>query len=187
MEGGTKLALLLAGGLALGCAGLGVLIVAGGRYAREVVDSSLTQDPAEVVAIARDIGDFSLPPGYTGVLGFELSDSSLAVFSAGVRDAPLPVLGLARFPSGRAPEQLLERIGASGSDYREEARRRLPILGEPREVIRSRGSRDGQPVLREVAHFTCGGEDHLIVAIGPVDGWDQQLVDAFLLSGSSWR
>ena len=188
MEGGTKLALLLSGGLVLGCAGLGVLAVAGVRYARGIVADSATQDPAEVLAIGRSVGDFVLPPGYAGASGIELPGIAVAVFSAGRRETPLPILGLVRTPvlsrssAEWDPEQLLESFGAGGGDYREEARRELPIQGAPRELIRSRGHRDGEPMLREIASFVSGDERHLIVAMGPAEGWDQQLVDAFFLS-----
>lgn len=186
MERSTRIALLVTGGLALGCAGLGVMLTAGGRYARDAVVDSFTQDPDEVAAIAEDIAGFDLPPGYTGVLGWQMMGASIATFSAGVEASPLPTLTVMRYPGERDPEQALQQlsatIGASGEGYVEVERRTLPIRGEPATVTRSQGTRDGRPVTREVTAFEAGGGTGLAMALGETEGWDQGLVDTFLLS-----
>jgi len=189
MNRNTKIALGVVGALTAGCAGLAVVGYQGAKMAGEAISSSTTNDPDQVAAIAAEIADFDLPPGYAGRVGMSILGNRMAGFGGASATGGQPTLMLMEYPAGGMvdPEQLKRQMSASAGEKHSEfvpvETREMSIRGETSTVTRSRGTDEyDEELYQEVALFQTEDGMGLFMAMGPVGTWNQQVVDNFLKS-----
>jgi len=189
MNRNTKIALGIVGALTAGCAGLAVVGYQGAKMAGEALTNATTNDPDQIAAIAAEIADFDLPPGYAGRVGMDFMGNRMASFGGASASGGQPQLMLMEYPAGGMvdSDQLKKQMSASSGQQHSEfvpvETRDLPIRGETSTVTRSRGTDDyGDELFQEVALFKTDDGLGLFMALGPVATWNQTVVDNFLSS-----
>ncbi|RME44136.1 MAG: hypothetical protein D6796_12175 [Caldilineae bacterium] len=160
------------------CAGLG-------WWAVSVVGGARTQDPARIRAIAAQIADYSLPPGYEELEAMQLLSSNIVVIAktSPKGEGMLVMLGrdtaMESLEEARLDEQLqmLARfqgglLGLALSVERVEKRK----VGTKETTLTYRTGEDsfGETYRQMTARFQSRQGTAFVVAQGPQSAWDQE-------------
>ena len=163
------------------CACIGLFIYLGGR-----VMQSLVTDPTEIAQMRQEIAEYDVPEGYTEngmrLFGFKaliLSNSSASPESFILMGFPTDTQ-LTQDEIDKALEQLSQQN--QNTVWKQVDTLPVTIQGQSVKMIVSEGS-VGEFQQRRMQCFWQGKNSMLVLQItGNVDGWDQELVDAFLAS-----
>lgn len=187
MSRNTKIALVVVASLAVICLGLcgaGVLLLP--RLAGSVV----SQQPADARRIAADIADYTLPPGYSEVMGMNMLVYKMVAIAPQDMSRDGMIFMLMGTNAGGASHEEMERqmqqsfqqqFGRSGSQ--------MQVVGQERVTIRDQAvtmtiaENDDSPKMRQ-AVGTFEGKNGLVIVMvtGAADGWDNALMRDFLNS-----
>jgi len=197
MSKNTKIALGGLGGTLLLCIGLGVAFFLFAEWQnRRNLDNMFVQDPAVIARMARDMADYDLPPHYEEILVSKLFTTNvLYIFAA--EDTPdnlsYPRITLVQYPLEKYPNALAarEKMRQAGPKVETE----FGIAEVTDQMTMS--IREQEVGLTVYKWFDDGGEEYrtmisdvfkgkngfLQLAIeGPVRGWDEEMIDAFVHS-----
>ena len=157
------------------------------------VQQGMKTDPEAAAEVAHKIADYDLPEGYQEQMAMEIMFYSFAVIapqnSPGMSKGT--VLMLAQFQAGVNQEQMEQQLRQS---FEQQAGNRglnmslvnveeKTIRGEETQVATYEGSDDKGHVFRQViASFPGKDGTAMLMIMGPVELWDQDLVDAFIES-----
>jgi hypothetical protein len=190
MSRNTKLILGVLGTIVLLGVCACVLMLFALREAGEVVSESVKIDPTEAVALAADIADFELPPGYElGAMDFFGFYKAVIASS---ESSDKPVIALVQMPSEaeieqeefkQAVERQLAREGYEQLTWEPVDEITSQIRGEEVNFIVYQGSDESGGSFRRI-YSGFPGKDGLVflMIMGPTDGWDQAEVEAFIRS-----
>jgi hypothetical protein len=193
MNRNTKIILGILGGL------LGVclcLSVAGFLVFRNLENSLIVDDPAEISALAGEIADYTLPPGYReeGVINFIFGKMLMITAGEPSSRNARPVIMFMQLPeeflADEAELQAQSELGiqqALGSgDYD------LAYVGEQNAIIREENvtlfiyegvDENGTPIRQIISEVFAGKAGPTILfVIGPIRHWDQPEINAFVRS-----
>lgn len=185
MSRNTKIALVVVASLTVICLGLcgaGVLLLP--RLAGNVV----SQQPADARRIAGDIADYTLPPGYSEVMGMNMLVYKMVAIAPQDMSRDGMIFMLMGTNAGGTSHEEMERqmqqsfqqqFGRSGSQ--------MQVVGQERVTIRDQGvtmtiaENDASPKMRQ-AVGTFEGKNGLVIvmAMGAADRWDNALMRDFL-------
>ena len=177
----TKTLLAGLGGLFMAC----VFCAGMGWWAVSVAGGARTQDPARIRAIAAQIADYSLPPGYEEVEAIQLLSSNIVVIAktSSQGEGMLVMLGrdasMESLEEARLDEQLqlLARFqaGLLGLDLSVERVEEREIGGEATTLTYRTGEDSFGVAYRQMtARFRSRQGTAFVVAQGPQSAWDQE-------------
>ena len=157
------------------------------------IQQGMKTDPEAAAEVAHKIADYDLPEGYQEQMAMEIMFYSFAMIapqsSNGMSKGP--VFMLAQFQAGVNQDQMEQQLRQS---FEQQAGNRglnmslvnveeKTIRGEETEVATYEGSDDNGRVFRQViASFPGKDGTAMLMIMGPVELWDQELVDAFIES-----
>lgn len=182
-----KFFLIIAGGaltllLSLLMAG-SIMLRSAGWVLTHVIDS----EPASVSEVGRAIADYDVPDRYTDAYAAEVADFSLVAYRNADTDGHIYLLQMPatmQVDPGALEAQLR---AASGTETLVETAvvQHIPcrIRGQETTLVISEGlNHDNRPYRSASAIFPGKGGQALINISGPVEAWDQALIDAFVES-----
>lgn len=191
MSRNAKIALAVGGGLLLVCICAGAVgLLAINQFGRTISRSVVT-DPTQAAAAGDNIASFEIPPGYEQsamrLFGFDM------VFISQPGQDSRSLIMLMQFPknAGLTEEQMEQQMqqamerqmnwgNLSLSKVGEE---QVEIRGEPVTLTVREGSDSNGTQVRQMSGvFTGNGGPALIMIMGPIDSWDQDMVDNFIAS-----
>jgi hypothetical protein len=193
MNRNTKIILGVLGGILIIC----LCLVVGGLLAvRNLGNSLVIDNPEEIRAAANGIADYALPPGYQeeGVINFIFG--KMLMISAGDTTGPSarPVIMFMQLPADlltdeeglRAQTELGIQQAFGNRQYS------LEYVGERNAIIREENvslliyegvDENGVPFRQIISEVFPGkAGPTLLFILGPIRGWDDGEIDAFIRS-----
>lgn len=164
--------------------GLMVLIAAG----CQVDTPRLTTNTTRIAQLAAEIADFEPPAGYAPEYGGTWQGTTLVAYHVGNGPRHLMFLQVEEGSdlAEMSTEAALAEVTSDDSYYSgldEIEVREVVIRGETTSMVVSEGvNGEGLPYRQVTAPFTGNGGPALMSLTGPIDGWDWDMVDAFLAS-----
>jgi hypothetical protein len=173
----------------------GAVLVAGLVFwqAERKLQEGMKTDPAAAAEAAHKIADYDLPEGYQEQVAMEIMVYSFAVIgpqnSQGISNGP--IFMLAQFQAGVNEEQMEKQLRQS---FEQQAGNRSlsmklvkvedkTIRGEETQVATYEGTDENGLVLRQVITSFPGKDGTaMLMIMGSVSQWDQDLVDDFIES-----
>lgn len=185
MSRNTKIALLVIGALVvicLGICGAGVLLLP------RVTEGIVSQKPADAKRVGAEIADYTLPDGYTEVMGLNMLVYKMVAIAPenNTRDGMVFMLmgtnasGMSQAEMERQMQQSFQQqFGRSGSRMEVVGNERVTIRGQ--EVNLTIAENDASPKLRQ-AIGTFEGKNGLVIVMvmGAANDWDSNLLREFL-------
>lgn len=197
MSKNTKIVLGSLGGTLLLCIGLTVALLGVAEWQnRRNLANMFIQDPVVIARMARDMTDYDLPPHYEETVVAKLSTTNVMYILA-AEDTPdnlsYPRITLAQFPLEKYPNALAarEKMRQSGPQIETETGM-LEVTDEVTTIIRGQEvglthyklqNTEGEEFRAIVSDVFAGKQGFLQLKIeGPVQGWDEKMIDAFVRS-----
>jgi hypothetical protein len=193
MSRNAKLIIGIIGSFVVLCLCAGVLAFFVFRSATPLLEQavSMTEDAAEVAAIASGIVDYSLPAGYQEAFGMSFFNFDIVAFSSSASRRHM--IMLMQMPPGAGLDQADMERQMEQSLQQQMGRRnyRVQVVDEITTTIRdqpvtltvSEGTDDEGTAIRQVAGVFEGKNGVVLLMImGPQQGWDQAGIDAFIAS-----
>jgi len=163
---------------------------------RRNLDNMFVQDPAVITRMARDMADYDLPPDYKESLVAKLLTTNvLYIFAA--EDTPdnlsYPRVTLVQYPLEKYPNALAAREKMRQADPQIETEvGTVEVTDEVTTIIRGQEvgltyyklqNSEGEEFRAIVSDVFTGKQGFLQLTIeGPVQGWNQEMIDAFVHS-----
>jgi hypothetical protein len=157
------------------------------------IQQGMKTDPEAAAQAAHKIADYDLPEGYQEQVAMEIMFYSFVMIgpesSTGMLNGPMFML--AQFQAGVNQEQMEEQlrqsfeqqVGNRGLNMSLVNVEEKTIRGEETQVATYEGSDDNGHVFRQVITSFPGKDGiAMLMIMGPVESWDQDLVDAFIES-----
>jgi hypothetical protein len=157
------------------------------------IQEGMKTDPEAAAEAAHKIADYDLPEGYQEQVAMDIMFYSFVMIgsenSTGILTGPMFML--AQFQAGVNQEQMEEQLRQS---FEQQAGNRglnmslvnveeKTIRGEETQVATYEGSDENGHVFRQVITSFPGKDGiAMLMIMGPVESWDQDLVDAFIES-----
>ena len=157
------------------------------------IQEGMKTDPEAAAEAAHKIADYDLPEGYQEQVAMDIMFYSFVMIgpenSTGILNGPMFML--AQFQAGVNQEQMEEQLRQS---FEQQAGNRglnmslvnveeKTIRGEETQVATYEGSDENGHVFRQVITSFPGKDGvAMLMIMGPVESWDQDLVDAFIES-----
>lgn len=192
MSRNAKIILGVLGGLFLLCVCTSIAGWFALRRAGEALESSVTEEPAEVAALAEQIVEYELPPGYQEAFGMSLFSFDMVAFAPIGGDNGPSIMLMQLPPSVQMDQEEMERQleqamqnpnqqNAQNMQIVEE--RTITIRGQDVPLVTREGSTDDGGSLRQSTALFMGkkGTTMLMIAGSP-EVWDQELLDTFIAS-----
>lgn len=185
MSRNTKIGLVVVGALAVICVGIcgiGFLLLP------RVTENIVSQKPADAKRVGADIADYTLPAGYTEVMGMNmLVYKMVALAPEGETHNGMIFMLMGTNASGASPAEMerqmqqsfQQQFGRSGSQMQAVGQERVTIRGQ--EVTMTIAENDASPKLRQ-AIGTFEGKNGLVIVMvmGAAANWDNALMREFL-------
>lgn len=157
-----------------------------GRKMETLVDA----DPASVARTRENIAEFEIPPGYTPVamsfFGYDMVSLTPENSGRGMTIMLMQYSGLARGNPEQMKQQLRQaaeqRAGRPGSSMQVVEVREETIRGEPATVTISEGGFQGFTMREWTTLFEGNSGPTILMVQGPVEFWDEQLLQDFIRS-----
>lgn len=159
-----------------------------GKQVRE----SVSTDNESASKAAHEIAEYDLPPGYREQMAMDIvfySFVMIAPESSATLDQP--VIMLAQFDSNIDQEQMEQQLrqsfeqqaGRRGTDMRLVEVRKMTIRGEETDVAIYEGTDENGVAIRQlISTFPGKGGTAMLMIMGYVEGWDEDMVDTFIES-----
>ncbi|NWG05722.1 MAG: hypothetical protein HXY35_03430 [Chloroflexi bacterium] len=159
-----------------------------GKQVRE----SVSTDNESASKAAHEIAEYDLPPGYREQIAMDIvfySFVMIAPESSATLDQP--VIMLAQFDSNIDQEQMEQQLrqsfeqqaGRRGTDMRLVEVRKMTIRGEETDVAIYEGTDENGVAIRQlISTFPGKGGTAMLMIMGYVEGWDEDMVDTFIES-----
>jgi hypothetical protein len=185
MSRNTKIALIVVSALAVICLGVcGALFLLLPRVTQNIV----SQKPADAKRVGAEIADYTLPAGYTEVMGMNMLVYKMVAIAPERDSSDAMIFMLMGTNASGASQADMERqmqqsfqqqFGRSGSRMQVVGQERVTIRGQ--EVTMTIAENDTAPKLRQ-AIGTFEGKNGLVIvmAMGAAANWDNALMREFL-------
>jgi hypothetical protein len=167
--------------------GLGLVIVL--RVAGNMVSQSVATDPAKLAGVAQRIAEYRVPAGYEEHFAFEMVGFALVELQADQQQGHIYLIRLPRY--ARAARMAVEnsvhdatyRYEEGGLELRPVGERQVTIRGQEVVLTTSEGTNSRQEPYRQIMGVFEGSDGPvLLIAIGPINGWDDEAIDEFITS-----
>lgn len=199
MSRNTKIAL----GILVAVVVLCVAVVAGGsvilRWVRTFGDRMMVDDPEEAAAFADTIAEYDLPPGYQEQAGINLVVFKMLVIapsdsaSDGLAEPIIMLMQTSKAVLDDADREDLKRqmqtsaereFREEGFDTRLVAEEETVIAGDETTLFTYEGTDEEGNAFRQVLSdwFVVNEKPTLLMIMGPIQGWDEDEIDAFIHS-----
>ncbi len=195
MDKSTKTILAVIGSVLLVCGCLTAVIFATGLWSFvsvvNFVDQSVSESPQVAVRLGSEIADFEIPEGFGSPYSVHLGDVTMVAYKS---QSERSHILLAQFPEGTSinVEEMLKTIEKGSGDpnsiwYNTETtlveQQSVTICGQETTLNISEGtSSDGVAFRTATAKFEGNGRPSLVMIAGPLDEWDEEMVEAFIES-----
>lgn len=195
MDKTTKTVLIVIGSILLvcGCVAAGIFATGVWSFGRFVswADESVSEDPQEVLRVGAEIADFEIPEGFGSPYSVHFGDVTLIGYKSPSEKSQLL---LAQFPQGTSInlDEMLRIIRDGANDpnsiwYNTETelveQKPVTIRGDECMLSISEGtSRDGVEFRMATAKFEGRGGPSLVMIAGPLDEWNDEVVESFVAS-----
>jgi hypothetical protein len=164
-----------------------VLVV---NTAGEALGQAIATEPGDVDAIADEIADYRLPPGYTEAFGMRLMGVAMVAYQ---RASSGSMIMLMQYPQAAGldeeemQEQMREALRNQGGTWYEDfqmiAQRDVNIRGQRVTLTISEGSSPNTGSLRQaMALFEGRGGPVLLMIMEPTNSWNDRGIRDFLAS-----
>jgi hypothetical protein len=159
--------------------------------AGKAIKNSYISDPTQASAIANEIADYTLPPGYTQTgMNFLGLYKAILVVS---QDNKHPMIMLLQFgtPGGINQDEfekqmkvaIQQQFNREGIQWKDISTSTKTIRGQEVTLTLSEGSDQTGQEMRSLTGLFQGKQGQVIMMImGPISGWDQEIIDAFISS-----
>lgn len=179
--------------LVCGCVAAGIFATGVWSFGRFVswADESVSEDPQEVLRVGAEIADFEIPEGFGSPYSVHFGDVTLIGYKSPSEKSQLL---LAQFPQGTSInlDEMLRIIRDGANDpnsiwYNTETelveQKPVTIRGDECMLSISEGtSRDGVEFRMATAKFEGRGGPSLVMIAGPLDEWNDEVVESFVAS-----
>ena len=195
MDKSTKTILIVIGSILLvcGCITAGIFATGLWSFGRFVswADESVSESPQVAVRLGSEIADFEIPEGFGSPYSVHFGDVTLIGYKSQSEKSHLL---LAQFPQGTSinVNEMLRIIREGSNDpnsiwYNTETelveQRPVTICGQETTLNISEGTTsDGMVFRMTTAKFEGRGGPSLVMVAGPVDEWDEEMIEAFVES-----
>lgn len=153
-------------------------------------ESMANGDPTQLAKVEDKIVGFDVPPGYTPIaLSMFVYDM---VYLTPVEDKDGSLIMLMQFngPTAGNPEQMEEQFRKVAEQQNDKPGMSLSVVDSFEEVIRgqtvtvtvSEGNYQGITMRQWITFFQGNNGIVYLLIQGPVEGWDEELVDDFIKS-----
>lgn len=185
MSRNTKIALLVVGALTVICLGVcGIGIVLLPRLTGNIV----SQKPADAKRVGADIADYTLPAGYTEVMGMNmLVYKMVAIAPEGETHDGMIFMLMGTNASGASQAEMERQMQQSFQQQFGRSGSQMQVVGQESITIRNQqvtmtiAENDAAPKLRQ-AIGTFEGKNGLVIVMvmGAAANWDDALMREFL-------
>ncbi len=162
------------------------------QSAGQFLQQAVVTDATQVASTGADIAEYEVPAGYDEQFGMSLFGFSLVGFSTG-QGENAGLIMLMQFPefAGLSQEEMEQQLRQSIQQQTDMGDLQLEPVDQLTRTIRdqevaltvSEGTTsEGERVRQITGVFQGRGGPTLLMVLGPVDGWDQAGVDAFISS-----
>lgn len=195
MDKSTKTILAVIGSVLLVCGCLTAVIFATGLWSFvsvvNFVDQSVSESPQVAVRLGSEIADFEVPEGYGSPYSIHFGDVTMVAYKSQSEKSHIV---LAQFPEGTSinVEEILKTIEKGSGDpdsiwYNTETtlveQKSVTICGQETALnISESTTSDGVAFRTATAKFEGRGGPSLVMIAGPIDEWDDGMVEAFFES-----
>ena len=195
MDKSTKTILIVIGSILLVCLCATVGIFATGLWSFgqfvNFVDQSVSESPQEAVRLGSEIADFEVPEGFGSPYSVHFGNVTMIAYKSSNEKSHIL---LAQFPDGTSidKDEMLKQIREGSSDpnniwYNTETvlveQKPVTICGQETTLNISAGTTTDDVEFRmATATFEGRGGPALVMVMGPLDGWDIEMVEAFIAS-----
>jgi len=154
------------------------------------IENMVNGDPTQLAKAQEKIVGFDVPPGYTPMAMSMFIYDMVYLMPAEVDDGTMIMLMQFNGPTSGTPEQVEEQFRQVAEQQNDQPGISLSVVDSFEEVIReqtvtvtvSEGNYQGI-VMRQWMTFFQGNNGVVYLMIqGPVDSWDEELVDDFIKS-----
>ena len=191
----TKTVLIRIGSLIILCACTVTALLFTGLWSLGNVvkwsDNATTETPQVAVRIGSEIADFDIPEGFSSPYGVHFGDVNMVGYTS---QSERSHILLAQFPQGTGinVDEMLRQISERPGDpnsiwYRTETslieEKAVTIRRQETTLRISEGtSSEGVTYRTATATFQGNGGPSLVMVVAPIDEWDIELVEKFILS-----
>ena len=160
------------------------------RQVEKQVGQAFNTDPTSIARVRQNIAEFEIPPGYRpltiSMFNYDMVNLVPETSSSGMSILMMQYTGLASRNREQMEEQLRrsaqQQSGRPGVPMQLVETRAVSIRGETVTVTISEGNYQGF-IMRQWTTVFQGNKGPTILMIqGPVDAWDDQVLDDFLKS-----
>ncbi len=187
MSRNKKILLGIGGVLALCLCAAGIAVLVFGVGASKVVQSFKT-DPTSIAQVSSRIADFDVPAGYQPSMAMSILSYDYVMLTPQAGRQSM-VIALMQFKGLNSPDMqqmrqsMEQQSGQAGANLRVVKTYQTTIRGESTTVTIQEGNTGAGADIRQLlAIFNGKGGPTMLMIEGPVDGWDQSLVDQFIAS-----
>lgn len=191
----TKIILIVIGSLLIVCMCAGVAIFATGAWSIGKVarwaDTNTTRDLSDVAKLASEIAVFTIPDGYGSPYGMHIAEITSVGFASPSRNTHII---LTQFPEGTSVNaegmvKLMQQYAVDPNSRWNDANttvveeKPISIRGKESTLVISEGtSSDGTQYRSAMTTFQGNHGPALLMIAGPLDEWDNQMVEDFVAS-----
>jgi len=195
MDKTTKTILMVIGSILLvcGCITAGIFATGLWSFSRFVnfTERRVSESPQVAVRFGSEIADFEVPEGFASPYGVHIGDMTLVGYKS---PSEKSLLLLAQFPKGTSinVDEMLRIIEEGSGDpnsiwYKTETtiieQKAVTIRGQECNLSISEGtSSDGVELRMATAKFEGRGGPSLVMVAGPMDEWDDEMIENFISS-----
>jgi hypothetical protein len=196
MSKNTKIILGIVGGIVILC----ICVCLGGWAALKIGGNSLVKtmaktDPVEAAAMAHNMIDYNLPPGYQENLAMNFVVAKMVIISKGdavTNDPSRTMIMVAEFPSSlemneedmrsQLQQQMGQTTGERNWKMELVEQKTVVIRGQNVNLMTYKGvDENGVAVKQMVSSLFAGKNGNIMLWIGGAEaGWDQYAIDTFI-------
>lgn len=162
------------------------------RVGKQVADSTQVGPEAAAKAAHEIVDSYELPAGYQEQMAMNIMVYSFVMIGPEITtDAMQPIIMLAQFEAGVSQEQMEQQLrqsfeqqmGRRGMKMELVDVKKATIRGEETEISTYEGTDENGNSLRQVVTAFPGKKGTaMLIIMGDIQGWDQQVVDDFIQS-----
>lgn len=190
----SKIILAIVGVLAvLCCLGVLVMTLAGGWFANSMAQG-ITDDPAKAAELGKQIVEYEVPDGYEEKGGMDMMGFRMVIIGPENKNAGL-VLMLMGLPNmGGDPDAMRQQMeqslgqsqgGSSGNNitWTSSEEEEMTIRGQDVTVLIQEGEDEAGDKFKQLSGVFEGPNGVvMLMALSPLDDWDDEVVAAFIES-----
>lgn len=169
------------------CLCVSIACIGGSIYLGNQTKDMINEDPAKALAEAKKITDFDMPPGFEARTSMSMLGMYDIVILSGSSSSQMIMFmqtNIATVDKAQLQEQMersmQQQSGQSNMEVVDTYQR--TIRGEETTVVISEGTRSnyGSKLRQLMTTFSGNKGTAIVVITGPIDSWDEDMINAFL-------